>query len=74
MITINQEDREERRKFLNRATKFFDKYEINCIYPVEPEEGELYAVRNGAHGQNIIVFRVAHDDVELYANVIKVEG
>ena len=74
MITINQEDREERRKFLNRAAKFFDKFEVNCIYPVEPEKGGLYAVRNGMHGENIIVFRVAHEDVEFYANVIKVEG
>lgn len=73
MITINQEDREERRKFLNKAAKYFDKFEVNCIYPVEPEKGELYAVRNGINGQNIIVFRAAHDDVELYANAIKIE-
>ena len=73
MITVDQAEREERRKFLNKAIKHFEKFEFNCIYPVEPEKGELFAVRNGINGENAIVFRVAHEDVELYPNVIKIE-
>jgi hypothetical protein len=72
MITIDLTEREERRKFLNRAIKNFEKNPQHWTYG-DIEQGELYAQKYGADSDCVIVFRIAAADVELYPNVIKVE-
>ena len=71
MITIDLAEREERRKFLNKASKHFDKSIGSHTYTNSgPTKGELCAFR---YGEDVIIFRIADEDVELYPNVIKFE-
>lgn len=74
MILINLSEREERRKFMLKAAKYFEKY-TNTYWCAagEIQEGELMAIRPLSEDGDIIIFRVSMDDVELYPNVIKVE-
>jgi len=72
MITINQVDREERRKFLNKAIKNFERNPQHWTYG-EIAEGELFAQKFGLDNDCVIIFRIAAEDVELYPNVISIE-
>ena len=72
MITVDQTEREERRKFLNKAIKFFERDPDAKVCSVSGiEEGELIAIKND--NRHVIIFRIAAEDVELYPNVIKIE-
>lgn len=72
MNIVNQTEREERRKFLNRAIKNFERNPQHWTYG-DIAEGELYAQKFGADSDCVIVFRIAAEDVELYPNVINIE-
>ena len=72
MIIIDQTEREERRKFLSKAIKNFERNPQHWTYG-EHAQGELFAQKFGADSDCVIVFRIADADVELYPGVIKIE-